>query len=219
MELPPAYTKEDRPAWDSLLDLDTGGGEFLSSLSPLPRRTFATEAYPPNVPIARARLEPLGVRVMEIPANGPLPFKSDSFDMVINRHGDIFPPEIRRILRAGRSFVTQQVGGRNNIRLNEMLQDRVEFRDAGWTLDVAVTQLEENGFEILDRREEFPQVEFLDIGAVVYYLRAIPWQIGDFSIEKYSDRLAAIHNIIEKDGKFVSSCHRFYLEARKSQGG
>lgn len=37
----------------SLLDLGTGGGEFLSSLAPLPHPAYATEGYPPNLPIAR----------------------------------------------------------------------------------------------------------------------------------------------------------------------
>ncbi len=47
----------------SLLDMGTGGGEFLASLAPLPALTCATEGYAPNVPVARARLEPLGVQV------------------------------------------------------------------------------------------------------------------------------------------------------------
>lgn len=37
------------------LDMGTGGGEFLSSLAPLPPECWATEAYPPNLPIAAAR--------------------------------------------------------------------------------------------------------------------------------------------------------------------
>jgi hypothetical protein len=44
----------------ALLDLGTGGGEVLSQLAPLPPRTFATEEYPPNAPIAARRLHPLG---------------------------------------------------------------------------------------------------------------------------------------------------------------
>jgi SAM-dependent methyltransferase len=203
------------PTADLLLDLDTGGGEFLSSLQPLPRHTYATEAYPPNVPIAKACLEPLGVRVCETPANGPLPFDVDSFDLVINRHGDISAAEIHRILKPGGRFITQQVGGRNNIRLNEILQDKVEFRDSNGTLDGAVRQLEEAGLKITDRREEYPPVEFTDIGAVVYYLKAIPWQVGGFSPEKYYTRLGKIHNIIQEKGKFASAAHRFFIEAQK----
>ena len=200
---------------DSLLDLDTGGGEFLESLQPFPPRTVATEAYPPNVPIAKARLEPLGVKVIDTPATGRLPLEDNSFDLVINRHGDIQPPEIYRILKPGKRFVTQQVGGCNNIRLNELLQDKVSFRDSGWCLEESVRQLEAGGLTVLDGREEYPPVEFKDIGAVVYYLKAIPWQVCDFSIEKYYDRLGAIYNLMEEKGKLESATHRFYIEAQK----
>jgi hypothetical protein len=55
---------------NSLLDLDTGGGEFLCSLQPLPQHTYVTEAYPPNVSIAKARLEPLGVQVCDTSMSG-----------------------------------------------------------------------------------------------------------------------------------------------------
>jgi SAM-dependent methyltransferase len=206
---------EKFPTADSLLDLDTGGGEFLSSLQPLPRNTFATEAYPPNIPIAESRLSPLGVNVIDTPATGRLPFEDNSLDLIINRHGDIHAPEIFRILKPGKSFLTQQVGGRNNIRLNELLQDKVEFRDSGWSLNDAVRQLTAAGLTVVDGREEYPAVEFTDIGAVVYYLKAIPWQAGDFSIEKYYDRLGSIHNIIVEKGKFESVGHRIYIEAQK----
>ena len=40
----------------SAVDLGTGGGERLSTLADVfPKRMFATEAYPPNAKIARAR--------------------------------------------------------------------------------------------------------------------------------------------------------------------
>ena len=45
----------------SMLNMDTGGGEVLSSLQPLPVNTYATEGYPPNIPVAKARLEPLEI--------------------------------------------------------------------------------------------------------------------------------------------------------------
>src|SRR5689334_7703210 len=59
----------------SLLDMGTGGGEFLSSLQPLPAHTCATEGYAPNIPVARQCLEPLGVKVYGFEKEGdPLPF-------------------------------------------------------------------------------------------------------------------------------------------------
>ena len=46
----------------TLLDMGTGGGELLASFRGLPENTIATEGYPPNVPVARKRLESLGIQ-------------------------------------------------------------------------------------------------------------------------------------------------------------
>jgi SAM-dependent methyltransferase len=219
---------EEQPSWDyrqivlekirdaqALLDLDTGGGEFLASLQPLPKETCATEGNPPNIPVARERLEPLGVKVFDTHAAFQLPFADGTFDLVIDRHGGILASEIGRVLRTGGTFLTQQVGGRNCIRLNEALQDKPEFIFSDWTMEKAVRDLEKSGLRIVDRREEFPSAEFKDIGAVVYYLKAVPWQVGDFSIEKYYDRLGEIQNTIQEIGVFKVDQHRFLIEAQK----
>ena len=200
---------------NSLLDMDTGGGEFLSSLRPLPPVTIATEYYPPNVPVAKARLEPLGVPVVDTWAPVPLPFAANTFDLVINRHGGYRAPEVYRVLKPGKSFITQQVGGKNCIRLNEMLQEVVDFEYSYWTLEYALRELVESGFRIIDRREDYPALEFVDIGAVVYYLKAISWQVSGFTIKQYYDKLARIHNLIQLDGGFVITEHRFFIEAQK----
>jgi hypothetical protein len=44
----------------TMLDMGTGGGEVLSRLPDRAPRTVATEAWPPNVPLAARRLLPLG---------------------------------------------------------------------------------------------------------------------------------------------------------------
>jgi hypothetical protein len=96
---------------ESLLDMGTGGGELLSLLRPLPPRTFATEGYAPNVPVARARLEPLVVTVVEADGEADLPFADEVFELVINRHESYRPEEVCRIMKPGACFITQQVGG------------------------------------------------------------------------------------------------------------
>src|SRR3984885_15278096 len=45
----------------SLLDMGTGGGEWLASLTPHPPYTVATEGWPPNVPVAAQRLRQVGI--------------------------------------------------------------------------------------------------------------------------------------------------------------
>ena len=67
-----------------MLDMGTGGGEFLSSLAPLPDQTWATEAFLPNLPLAKARLELLGIQVVHVDSDFELPFVDEEFYLVIN---------------------------------------------------------------------------------------------------------------------------------------
>ena len=211
----------------ALLDLGTGGGEVLASLATLPPDTTATEAYAPNFPVARKRLAPLGVEVVAVegaPDNveiapgagvGSLPFPNGRFSLVLSRHESYYPAEVYRILESGGSFLTQQVGGTHNQGLNELL-GAPERAAPAWDLHFAAGQLEDAGFRIVDRREEFPETVFSDVGAVVYYLKAIPWQAPDFTTARYRDRLAALHSRIEAEGGLRIRGHLFYLETAAS---
>ncbi|HVY03637.1 MAG TPA: hypothetical protein VG983_08285, partial [Caulobacterales bacterium] len=67
----PPWSYRDRAAElirasQRLLDVDTGGGEMLASLAPLPPGAAAIEGYRPNVGLARARLASFGVAVEEV---------------------------------------------------------------------------------------------------------------------------------------------------------
>lgn len=200
----------------TMLDMDTGGGEFLSSLQPLPRHTFATEGFVPNVTVARNRLAPLGVHVMQIFEDEALPFEDRFFDLVTNRHGSFSAQELYRIMKSGGFFITQQVGGENNFELNRLLQEQPEFKYSYWTLNTAARQLTDAGFKILEQKEEHPETVISDIGALVFYLKVVSWQIEDFSVEKYHNRLAAIHNRIEEQGSLRVKSHRFLIIARRN---
>lgn len=196
----------------SLLDLGTGGGELLASLAPLPPDTRATENYPPNGLIARARLEPQGVQVVTGVPDDALPFRDSTFDLVIDRHESYNPAEVLRILKPGGRFITQQVGGRDCRELNELLQDEVHFEFESWGLAAAVSELEAAGFQVADRREAWIDTHVTDIGAVVYYLRAIPWQIEGFTVAGYRERLLALHQTMLREGGLLLHSHRFFIE-------
>jgi SAM-dependent methyltransferase len=197
----------------SLLDIDTGGGERLAHLAPLPPHTVATEGWEPNLPVARARLGPLGVEVRH-QDGGRLPVGDAEFDLVLNRHGRLEAGEIRRALRTGGVLLTQQVGSRNARKLNEALGDPVSTDVDAWSLEVAVAALQRQGFRILDAREELPEHTFYDIGAVVYQLRAVAWQIPDFDVERYDAKLRALDARIRANGCFVVHDHRFLIKAQ-----
>jgi SAM-dependent methyltransferase len=200
---------------ESLLDMGTGGGEFLASLANLPRPTYASESYPPNIPVARARLAPLGITVLEVTDDRNLPLADQSIHLVINRHESYWSSEVHRILRPQGLFLTQQVGSLDNIELNSFLGAPIKQSAREWALEKKVQYLREEGFAILRAEEETLNSQFDDIGVVVFYLKIISWQIPDFSVEKYLDRLLALHNLIEKEGPFISQAHRYLVVAQK----
>ncbi|NPE07014.1 MAG: methyltransferase domain-containing protein [Asgard group archaeon] len=201
---------------ESMLDMGTGGGEFLSSLQPLPKKTYATEAYEPNVPIAKQTLEPIGVEVVQIKEKDPLPFENEQFELIINRHEYYSPIEIQRILKQNGLFITQQVGWKDNLELNNRLGypiEELEYLD--WNLKKIAQELEDVGFTIKTKLEAFPITRCFDIGAIVYYLKAIPWQIPEFSIEKYENNLWEMHEEILKEGYIDLTSHRMLIVSEK----
>ncbi|HEX2907258.1 MAG TPA: class I SAM-dependent methyltransferase [Phototrophicaceae bacterium] len=201
---------------EALLDMGTGGGELLSRLRPFPKLTCATEGYAPNIPVAQERLTPLGVQVYPVTDDKHLPLPDTTFDLVINRHESYDPAEVRRVLKPGGEFVTQQVGGTNDRDLNRLLGAKLNSDFDHWTLAYARKEVEAAGFEIIAAHEDFPIMRIFDVGAVVYYLKAIPWQIEDFSVESYFDQLLALHQTIQQQGYVDLHDHRFLIVARKN---
>lgn len=198
----------------SLLDMGTGGGEFLSSLHEiLPSNTKATEGYTPNIEIARKNLATFNIDVIEITDDEKLPFGNDTFDLIINRHESYSPKEIKRILKPNGFFITQQVGGLNSIELNRFFGDKTGSYSY-WDLEFALKQLAEEGFLILEKREEYPESRFTDIGAIYYYLKAIPWQIPDFNADEHEDEFYKLYEQIEKNKIFVTHQHLFLIIAK-----
>jgi len=211
-----SYPRLAREAVDRstrVLDVDTGGGELLASLTPLPPRTVATESWPPNLPVARARLGPLGVGVLPAPPDAPLPVPDGTFDLVLSRHGRITPAEVHRVLSPGGTLLTQQVGSQDCAGLNTALGAAPAQRSGSWTLRGVAGALTAAGFRVVTAREEWPLYTFTDVGAVVYQLRMVPWQIPDFTVDRYDSALRRLDARIRTDGPLRVRSHRFLLRA------
>jgi hypothetical protein len=209
----------------SLLDHGTGGGEFIVGLDQRPPLTVATEGWMPNVPVADANLRPIGAHLVAAEGaadnvaqpsevvDGRLPFRSDTFALVIDRHDAFRASEVARVLKPGGTFITQQIGGRNEIELNETVGTGPP--EACPTLDEYVAQLEAAGLDVIDAEEAFVAKRYLDVGAVAYFMKAIPWQVGGFDVTAEPERLRVVHEMIERDGSFAAHMHRFFFRAVK----
>ena len=207
----------DPPPWDfdaivvaharaspDLLDHETGGGEWLESLAYRPPRTVATEGWAPNVPVATARLQPLGVDVVEVdpaPDNleqrahesrGALPFGADSFSLVTARTASFVAREVARVLRPGGVFLTQQVGGDYGDFHEALGLPRPVLRER-WDRTRAAEQLAAAGLGVVESSEGVETTTFADAGALSWYLRLIPWTVPRFSTAAYRANLERLH--------------------------
>ncbi|MBQ8201265.1 MAG: class I SAM-dependent methyltransferase [Clostridia bacterium] len=222
------YAEEENLPWDyrecihayltpekRLLDLDTGGGEFLLSLSHPHGQTACTEAFLPNVALCRETLLPLGIDFRQADAAGPLPWPDETFDVVINRHGDFNPQEIHRVLRPGGIFITQQVGAENDRELVRMLLGDTPLPFPQQYLSVAQEQFRRAGFTILKADECFRPIQFYDVGALVWFARIIEWEFAGFTVDGCLPQLLHAQQLLEERGCIEGRIHRFMLIAGK----
>ena len=87
------------------------------------------------------------------------------------------------------------------------------------TPDVAMAKyaplLREAGLTIADAREWDGRMRFADVGAVVYYLKAIPWEVPGFGVKTHFERLIALQERLESEGELSFYAGKFLIEARK----
>lgn len=216
----------------TMLDMGTGGGEFLSGFASRPPRTVATESWPPNVPVAAARLRPADIPVLHaegapdnmsdeaaadqaapVPGSGRLPFADGSLDLVINRHEAFSAREVGRVLAPGGRFVTQQVDFGSDMELYELLGLEPPPRPESW-LPLAVAQLSAAGLDVTVQQAGRAVRHLRDVGALVYYLRIVPWAIPPYRLEELLPRMRGVATTPGAWPAAVSVC-RFLVVARR----
>jgi SAM-dependent methyltransferase len=219
---------EERPTWRyfdrvvervdgvaRLLDIDTGVGNLIADLPRLPPITVGVDAYPPSIERAAPRLHTRGAHLVQTsPGDLRLPFAANSFDLVTSRHPVATSwTEIARVLAPGGRYLSQQVGPHSLRDLSEFLMGPLppgSNRDP----ETARRAAEAAGLTVDRLLVEQPRTVFYDVGAVVYFLRLVVWIVPGFAVERYRDRLRALHDHIDRTGSFETTASRFLIEAR-----
>ncbi len=200
----------------SVVDLGTGGGERLLKLQEYwPKKVVATEDYLPNFKLAVERLSPLSVHVLSVPLTDfdRMPFANDEFDLVLNRHSGFNAKDVARILAPGGTFLTQQVHGLWADDLIAAFGAKPQWPDS--TMEKYVLQLKAAGLAITHTQEWSGQLSFTDVGAIVYYLKAVPWFVPGFSVETHSTHLLALQRRLESGEDLTFRARKYLIEAHK----
>lgn len=198
----------------NVLDVGTGGGERLLTLRDVwPPSVTITEGWPPNVAVAAARLAPLGVRVVAA-KHRPLPFAPNSFELIINRHTGFRSRDVARVLQPGGLFLTQQVDALWGRDLQVVMGVEVMERPSSYQLALHYLQTETN--LIVERAAENKgTMTFTDVGALVYYLKAIPWIVPGFTVDTHLSYLLALQEKLDRGEKLQFETRQYLLKARK----
>lgn len=208
-----------------MLDMGTGGGEFLRGLRPRVAFTVADEAWPPNVPVAASNLRTHGIPVVqdegapdnmdqaEDPMRGRLPYRAEAFDVVLNRHESFASAEVHRVLRAGGMFTSQQVDFHTYDDLYDALELDLPPQEDSW-LPLAVSQVEAAGLEVRDARQGEEIQSFGDVGGFVWYLLSVSWSVPEFDLERCDAALRRLHERM-KDAPLPVRQRRLLVVATK----
>ena len=197
---------------DSVLDMGTGGGERFSEICKSHSGlAVATEAWPPNVPVAAARLAPMGVAVVRA-SSLQLPFADGAFDLVLNRHEELDPAEVARVIAAGGRVLTQQVRHDNWRELKEFFPRKTAYdphfelyRDGFRSAGLAVAHAETHE----------SQTAFGSLGDIVYLLTAASWEVLDFDLEDGLEALLDLERKLTTEQGIVLTETRYIIEASK----
>jgi SAM-dependent methyltransferase len=221
---------EDTPPWSyddmvrelmpnaaAVLDLGTAGGERLLTFRDVfPPKVVATEEYRPNLELARTRLQPLGITVLEADSSerGLLPVPDGAFDLIINRHAGFNVREAARALRSGGTLLTEQVDGTALQDLCAAFGSKPKW--PYYTLSYLLRQIETTTLVVELAHDWTGRMIFTDVGALVYFLKSTPWLVEGFSVATHLPYLEQQQKRLERDGQLVFTHKLLVVRARKA---
>jgi SAM-dependent methyltransferase len=142
-----------------------------------------------------------------------LPFANGRFDLVINRHTGYGFSEVARVLGENGRFLTQQIETAWAYDLK--LAFGVQPPKKEPSLMRALRYLVQTDLWVERAQTWIGTLTFTDVGAIVYYLKAIPWLVPDFSVQSYLPYLFALQEKVDCGEKLQFCAAKYLLQARK----
>ena len=175
----------------------------------------ATEGYKPNLSLAKERLSPYGVEVKrtESDESTVLPFADGGFDLVISRNSSFNAAEVARVLSPGGIFFTQQVHGRSGEDLQAYFGAAPQWPYA--TPAYFGGKLAAARLHVTEQQQWAGRLTFADVGAIVYYLKAVPWTVPDFSVAGHLEALFKLQEQLDAGRELAFGTRLYILAARK----
>jgi hypothetical protein len=59
------------------------------------------------------------------------------------------------------------------------------------------------------------QFSFTDVGAIVYYLKFVPWLVPDFSVDRYAEQLLKLQRQLDRGEPLTFVARQYLIEAHK----
>jgi len=216
-----------RPS-DHVLDIATGGGEVFLALAPHFGSGLGVDISETMIATARENVpshlqDKLSFEVM--PAQG-LDVDSNSFDIILNRHGPVFVQPIVKALRPGGYFLCQQVGDLNTQNIIQMCgwesggaywrhyweDHELEHQDPA-TLARSFNQA---GCRVVGSGSYNVRYTFLDLDSFIFHLKAVPLP-EEFDIDRHADRLVRFIAENETADGIETNEHRELLIVQKQR--
>jgi len=163
---------------DNVLDLGTGGGEIFLTLAPCFRKGTGIDIYPEMIEQALRNKQALGITNVDLMVmdNSHLEFPEEEFEVVLNRHSNIDPSEVARVLRPQGYFITQQVACRNTLSILAAFGWTPASFGDGWYQSAAelAAAFAQHGCRVVAQAEYDVRYWFKDIESLVFWLKAVP---------------------------------------------
>jgi predicted RNA methylase len=212
--------KEYLSGEEYLLDIGTGGGEFLLSLTSMAKRSWGVDIDNEMVETARHNLNSSSPNNVEfLVADGEsLPFPDGFFDVVICRQAPFCAGEVHRVLIVDGVFVTQQVRENDKINIKRAFGRGQSYeRELDELFEEGMRRLEAAGFTVLIK-EKMDVITYLK--SVKDLVKLLKWSpvIPDFDVTRKEDResLKMIEREYGTDKGIRTNTSRFLLVARKT---